>query len=210
MEAGLMLLCDIGNTSYHFYDGRADYREPAETFEPESLKERVYYVCVNPQVKARLDPLANWVDLAGYVDRGNYYDTMGIDRIMACEAVDEGVIVDAGSAITVDVVRGGRFEGGYIVPGLGALSEAYRRVSPRLDYSFDFELHLDKMPKNSRDAVTYGAVGLLARDVRSCGLPVCLTGGDAPKLLPLFPGARHDPLLLFAGMRKIIQKARPC
>jgi type III pantothenate kinase len=212
MEAYLMLLCDIGNTSYHFYDdARASQRrEDAATYAPASEKEPVYYVNVNADVQPKLDRLENWTDLRPYIAWDRYYETMGIDRIMACEAVENGVVVDAGSAITVDVVKAGRFEGGFIVPGLSALRQSYRTISPRLDSSFNFDMQLDKMPKNTQDAVTYGALGLLAKEVRSYGLPVFLTGGDASALMPLFAQPFVEPLLLFSGMKKIIQKAGLC
>jgi len=207
-----MLLCDIGNTSYHFLDTQNgnDAKERADSFDPAGVKETVYYVNVNEAVQQRLEGLENWIDLRPFVAWEDYYTTMGIDRIMACEALQEGVVIDAGSAITVDLVRGGRFEGGFIFPGLPALRETYRSISPRLDSSFNFDLQLDKMPKNTQDAISYGALGLLAREVRSYKLPVYLTGGDALAIMPLFAQPSYDPLLLFSGMKKIIQKAGLC
>jgi type III pantothenate kinase len=207
-----MLLCDIGNTTYHFFDPDSPkaWREAAVDFDPERVSGTVHYICVNPAVQRRLETLPNWIDLRSMIVWKNYYDTMGIDRIMACEAVENGVVVDAGSAITVDVVRGGRFEGGFISPGLVAYAAAYEGISPRLSYSFNFDMQLDRMPNNSRDALTYGSIGLLAKEVLRHGLPVHLTGGDGEKILPLFPGAVYDPLLLFRGMKKIITKAQPC
>ncbi len=208
----MMLLCDIGNTSYHFYDTVTGSHEKrtAETFDPAEVSQRVCYINVNAAVQPKLVPLGNWTDLEPFVERRNYYATMGIDRIMACEAIGEGVVVDAGSAITVDIVRGGIFEGGFIYPGIAALQSLYPRISAKLDYSFNFGLQLDKMPKNTPDAISYGALGLLAREVAGYGLPVYLTGGDAKKLQPLLPEAVTAPDLLFAGMQKIIKKARPC
>jgi len=207
-----MILCDIGNTSLHFFDDASgrDYKENAARFDPASVTDPVYYINVNAALQPGLDALENWVDLRPHVAWERYYATMGIDRVMACEALDEGVVVDAGSAITVDVVKEGRFEGGFILPGLAALRKAYAEISPRLEGSFNFDMQLDKMPKNTQDAVSYGAVGLLAREVRSYHVPVYLTGGDAPALMPLFVQPLHRPLLLFAGMKKIIQKAGLC
>jgi type III pantothenate kinase len=212
VEDYLMLLCDIGNTSYHFYDEArgADGREDAVLFDPASVKTPVYYINVNAAVQSRLDALENWTDLRPYIAWEEYYETMGVDRVMACEAIEEGVVVDAGSAITVDVVKNGRFEGGFIYPGRAALQRVYREISPQLERSFNFDMQLDKMPKNTQDAVTYGALGLLAREVRSYKLPVFLTGGDASALMPLFAQPFHEPLLLFSGMKKIIQKAGLC
>lgn len=207
-----MLLCDIGNTSFHVYDTETgqDAKHDVATFAPESLHGRVYYVNVNAALETKLARLEQWIDLRSYVDWEKYYDTMGIDRVMACEAVENGVIVDAGSAITVDVVRGGRFEGGFIHPGVQSLRHSFAEISPRLSCSFNFDVRLDKMPKNTNDAITYGALGLLAKEVNGYEVPVYLTGGDAPALKPLFAAPEHVPLLLFRGMEKIIQKAGLC
>lgn len=207
-----MLLCDVGNTSYHFYDEASgtDYKEDAAAFDPSSVAGPVFYINVNAAVQPKLDALKSWVDLRQFVDWGRYYATIGIDRVMACEAINEGIIVDAGSAITVDLVKAGQFEGGFIYPGLAALRKTYREISPRLESSFNFDMQLDKMPKNTKDAISYGALGLLAKEVRSYELPVYLTGGDASALMPLFAAPVHEPLLLFSGMKKIIQKAGLC
>jgi len=102
-----MLLCDVGNTSFHFDDDSNNYKESTTSFNPKSITKKVYYICVNPDVSKVLDGLDNWIDLASFIDMNNYYETMGIDRIVACEAVQNAVIVDAGSAITVDVVKDG-------------------------------------------------------------------------------------------------------
>ena len=212
LEESIMLLCDIGNTSFHFYDtetGR-EMKKAAETFDPAEITQRICYINVNAEVQPKLDALGNWTDLQPFVERQKYYATMGIDRIMACEAIDEGVVVDAGSAITVDIVRDGVFEGGFIYPGVTALQSLYPAISSKLDYSFNFGVQLDKMPKNTPDAISYGALGLLAREVAGYALPVYLTGGDAQTLRPLFSEAAVAKYLLFSGMQKIIEKAQLC
>jgi len=205
-----MLLCDIGNTSYHFYDGTKDYREDVESYDPLTCKKRVFYINVNARLQERLETLENWIDLALHVRWEKYYETMGIDRVMACEAVEDALIIDAGSAITVDIVKESRHQGGYITPGLSIMSETYARLSSRLEYSFNFDLDLDKMPKNSRDAITYGFLGTLRAEVMRHEIPIILTGGDAQKLQTIFPEARLEPLLLFRGMQRLIQKGGLC
>ena len=201
-----LILCDIGNTSYHFLKGDRESKSAVLEFQPESLKEDVYYISVNPHVDVQLARLSNWHDLRPLVDGDNYYETMGIDRIMACEAIEEGLIIDAGSAITVDLVRDGRFEGGFIYPGLDAMQESYRNISPRLDYSLNFELDLDKMPKNSRDAISYGMLRTLYSEVMRHNRQIYLTGGSAKVLSNVFKNAIVDELLLFKGMKKMMEK----
>jgi len=199
-------LCDIGNTSYHFYDGVEDRREDVLTFDPSSVKEEVYYVSVNSALTQRLSTLDQWHDLSKYVAWSSYYETMGIDRIMACEAIEEGLIIDAGSAITVDVVEAGRFMGGFIYPGIASMQKAFREISPKLDYKLSFELDLDKMPKNSQDAISYGVLATLYREVIRHNKKIYITGGDANKLAKIFPSATVDELLLFKGMKKMMEK----
>ena len=206
-----MLLCDIGNTSYHFCDGSFEYKESVKDFNPASLKQQVYYICVNHTLTQELEKLDNWINLASYINRDEYYDSMGIDRIVAAMAVDEDcVIVDAGSAITVDVIKNGVFAGGFIYPGVEAMQKTYANISKALDYSFNFELNLDRRPKNSQDAISYGYLKTLYNEVTSYNLDIILTGGDAQKFVKIFPHARVDEKLLFRGMQKIIQKANIC
>ncbi len=206
MEDSVMILCDIGNTSYHFLDANDDYKKDVKTFDPSTLKEKIYYICVNPKVKIVLESLSNWVDLAQYVDMKNYYATMGIDRIFACEAVQNGVIVDAGSAITVDVVKDGVFKGGFIYPGKRAMSETYKNISSALAYEFNYDLDLNILPKNSQDSISYGYLKTLHTEVTSHNMNIYLTGGDSLTFAKIFPDAKIDELLIFNGMLKIIKK----
>lgn len=199
-----MLLCDIGNTSYHFLKDEQDYKESVITFDPSSIKEEIFYICVNPQIKERLQGLKNWIDLSTYVDMTQYYTTMGIDRIFACEAVKNSVVVDAGSAITVDVVKDGMFEGGFIYPGVKAMGQTYKNISSALEYPFNFELDLKKLPKNSVDAISYGYLKTLYNEVVSYDIEIVLTGGDAENFLSLFPKARLDEKLIFKGMKLVV------
>lgn len=205
-----MLLCDIGNTSYHFYENDQDFKHYIKDFNSQSIEERVYYISVNADVNKLLNECSNWINLEDYIDRKNYYETMGIDRIVALQDVDNAVVVDAGSAITVDLVKKGVFEGGFIYPGIKAMQECYKNISSALDYSFNFELTLDKMAKNSRDAISYGYLKAFVDEIESKNLPIILTGGDAMEFKKLFPDAKVDSELIFKGMKKIITKAGLC
>ena len=201
-----MLLCDIGNTSYHFLNHKHDYKESVKTFNPKTIHETIYYICVNIEVKKVLDGLDNWIDLSKYIDRTKYYETMGIDRFFVCQAISDGVIVDAGSAITVDLVVNSSFEGGFIYPGIDAMRETYKSISPVLEYLFNYKVDLSKMPKNSRDAISYGYLKTLHGEVMSHEKKIFLTGGNAQELLSIFPDARLNPHLIFDGMKKIIKE----
>lgn len=205
-----MILCDIGNTSYHFLQNQNSYREDAKSFNPEEVKEKVYFICVNAEIKKRLLLLENWIDLAPFIDMNSYYATMGIDRIFAVEAIENGIIIDAGSAITVDLVKDSAFMGGFIYPGIKAMQNAYTNISPALAYSFNFDVELDIMPKNSQDAISYGFVKTLYAEVISYNMPIFLTGGDALAFKKVFKDAKVDEELIFGAMKKIIKKAKLC
>ena len=201
-----MLLCDIGNTSYHFLDDDKTYKKDVEYFRASSIKEKVYYICVNEALHRSLQSLPNWIDLSKYINKNKYYLTMGIDRIFAVEAVQNGIIIDAGSAITVDIVKDSSFKGGFIYPGREAMQKTYENISPALAYSFNFECDLDIMPKNSQDAISYGYLKTFYCEVMSHQLPIILTGGDASEFKKIFADAKVDSALIFNSMKKIIKE----
>ena len=206
----MMLLCDIGNTSLHFFDGVHDYKEDVNTFDIRSIKENVYYINVNPHLHVKLNETDNWIDLKLHVNYAEYYKTMGIDRIMVCEAVHDGIIIDAGSAITVDIMQQGSYQGGFIYPGVDSMHSSYTNISSRLDYPFNFELDLDKMPKNSQDAISYGFLRLLYGEVMRHNKPIILTGGSAVELEHVFKEAQIDTMLIFKGMNTVISRIKKC
>jgi len=205
-----MILCDIGNTSVDlFIDGNRT-KLSVENFDPVTLQDDVYYVSVNTSLNEHLREHTNWHDLRELIDWDKYYPTMGIDRIMVCEAVEDGVIVDAGSAITVDVMSDGLYQGGFISLGLRSAQEAYARLSPALEMSFNFEVDLTIMAKNTPDALTVGFLGPLIEKIGKIRKPLYLTGGDALVLSPFFYGSTVDEDLIFKGMKKLIEKGVKC
>ena len=205
-----MLLCDIGNTSYHFLNDGDSYKKDVKNFEAANITDKIYYISVNENVSKKLENLDNWINVANFVDKSKYYETMGIDRVCAVEAIKNAVVIDAGSAITIDVVREGLFMGGFIYPGVKAMGETYANISSALEYSFNFDLDLDIMPKNSQDAISYGFLKTLYSEVVSYDLPIILTGGDAQVLQKIFRNAELDEKLIFDGMKYIIKKADKC
>jgi len=206
-----MIYCDIGNTTVDLYrDGKRE-KYPVIGFDPIQLgNEEVTYISVNRNFNEQIKAYDNWQDAGGLVDYAKYYPTMGIDRIMVCEAIEEGIIVDAGSAITVDIMKGGKYQGGYISLGLRAAHEAYARLSGALDVSWNFEVDLAKMAKNTPDAVTIGFLAPLIMQIRTLGGPLYLTGGDAGIISRFFPEAVIDNDLIFKGMNKLTQKGLKC
>ncbi|MFA5214651.1 type III pantothenate kinase [Sulfuricurvum sp.] len=205
-----MILCDIGNTSVDLFRDGQRIKLSLDEFDPGSIDVDIYYVSVNAFFNERIQNHPNWHDLRELIDWDKYYPTMGIDRIMVCEAVETGVIVDAGSAITVDVMGGGIYQGGFIALGLRTAQEAYGRLSPALNMSFNFEVDLAKMAKNTPDALTVGFLAPLIFKIESLGKPIYVTGGDAVLLSRFFSEAVVDEDLIFKGMIKLIEKGVKC
>lgn len=205
-----MILCDIGNTSVDLFRDGKRTKLSAEDFDPSTLHDTVYFVSVNTAFNERIGEFANWHDLRELIEWDRYYPTMGIDRIMVCEAIEDGVIVDAGSAITVDVMHNGLYQGGFIALGLRAAEEAYGRLSPALDVLFNFEVDLAKMAKNTPDALSVGFLAPLVSKIESLGKPLYLCGGDASRLSRFLEGAIVDEELIFKGMKKLIEKGVKC
>ena len=208
MEDREMILCDIGNTSLHFLDDeKGEFKESVLAFNPKTFQEKVYYISVNKALSKELKDLENWIDLEPFIERDGYYDTMGIDRIFALQTTQNGVIVDAGSAVTVDVVRDGVYEGGFIYPGKNAMQSCYSGISPALEYPFHFEFNQKKLAKNSQDAISYGYLKLLASEVSSYALPITLTGGDAEEFAKLFrKNLTIKKRVIFEGMQKVVKQ----
>ena len=146
---------------------------------------------------------------------------VGIDRLLAAVAANTlrqgdrpAVIVDLGSAITIDLVsHAGAFRGGAILPGIGmgarALAE-FTDLLPHVDTA-----GLDRPPEplgtSTTTAITsglyWGATGaireLLARLGEQEEEPpeVFLTGGAAPEMAKhIGPQVRYEPHLVLAGI----------
>jgi len=199
-----VLLCDIGNTTYTFYDGKRLQKYPTSSFSPETIKEDVYFISVNHPLLEVLSKLPNWHNLEERISKESFYETMGIDRVVCCAATKHGVIVDAGSAITVDVMKDGVFQGGFIYPGIQAFATCYGTISLALQTSLELDTSLEKLPKNTQGALNYGFLAPLHKEITSYDLPVIFTGGDAKRLATFFQNATVDELLIFKGMQKFL------
>lgn len=209
-EGYVMILCDIGNTSVDWYKDGLLFKESVSEFDPDKYMEDIYYICVNSSVHNVIKGRTNWYDIGNYVLWDKYYPTMGIDRIMVCEAIDNGTVIDAGSAITIDCMEDGKYSGGFITLGVRAAQDAYARLSPALAQSFNFEVDLDKMAKNTPDAITIGFLAPLVHEIERLRKPIYVTGGDSSIIAPLIEGAMRDDALIFKGMEKLIKKGNTC
>lgn len=146
--------------------------------------------------------------------------TLGVDRWLALIGaaglgVGDCYIIDAGSAITLDLLRAdGTHLGGAILPGVNTSREDFARIFHTLDLS-DPAMGRVAAPANATAAaihVHYARDSLeelcmlvqrwqnyLVKDA-----PALLAGGDAPRVLrALDHPARLVPDLVFRGMRRL-------
>ena len=150
---------------------------------------------------------------------------VGIDRLAAAAAAatlrPRGagvVVVDCGTAVTVDVVDGsGAFLGGAILPGPVLQARALARGTSLLPEIESLgEAEPPAMPgRHTREAIAAGigwgirgavrevvakAVDVLGAADAARGAPVVVTGGWGRAVLPVLPGAVEMPDLVLAGI----------
>jgi type III pantothenate kinase len=146
---------------------------------------------------------------------------VGSDRLCAAAGAlgprrRNAVVIDAGSAVTVDIVRDGVFLGGAIAVGPSLALRALGRYASQLP-EIDFSRVRTPFPSRFDDtesAMTLGAgagcAGAIREAVRfleeSVGTSPAkfITGGAAPSLLPRLPRSwHHDPDLTLKGIHTI-------
>jgi type III pantothenate kinase len=155
----------------------------------------------------------------------DFPDRVGLDRLAAAVATNAirhadrpAIVIDAGSAITVDLVTAqGAFAGGVILPGFGMSAEALYGGADLLPLAMlaPNDQPPDVVGKNTEGAIRsglfWGAVGavreivarmsadLIASD-RSAPPEVFITGGDLRQLANYIEGARFIPNLVLSGI----------
>jgi type III pantothenate kinase len=146
-------------------------------------------------------------------------DHVGIDRLLDGVAANSrrspgrpAIVVDAGSAVTVDYLdESGAFTGGAIAPGMRLMAQAlhaYTALLPLIELprevpSLPGTATIPAMEAGIFWSVAGGVQALLREfTARSAQPPeVFLTGGDAPLLHTVLPGTDHWPAMTLEGIR---------
>lgn len=152
------------------------------------------------------------------VDYGSR-STLGADRVAAAVgASDSGrpvLVVDAGTAVTIDLVAGDRFRGGNISPGLKLRFRSLNAFTSRLplvDPDGELPVFGHDTVTAIRSGVVRGLIGELAEAYRAAradydDLKMILTGGDAGILQPLLEArgvhVTVDPEVVGRGLVRI-------
>lgn len=122
----------------------------------------------------------------------------GSDNALKNESFDNSnplCIVDCGSAVTIDVLRGdGEHQGGLIIPGLGMMRDSLtQKLQTVVNEKIKDSISL--LARDTRSAISGGtlytlvaAIDRITTDLRAemkASLICIITGGDAKDLLPL-------------------------
>ena len=156
--------------------------------------------------------------LAGVVNAYQDYQRLGLDRWLAIVGAFDlcggaCLIIDVGTAVTVDLVAGdGRHLGGYIAPGMALLRGQLVAHTRRIQYGAeetDLVLNNIGPGKSTAEAVERGCLIMLksyissqvirAEDHLGEDFVTYITGGDALLVADL-PSVTSVPDLIFRGL----------
>lgn len=204
-----MILCDIGNTSTKFFieDKIINYYQNDEI---PNFNDDIFYISVNKESKEKLlKSNPNAKDLTPFINFQTSYKGIGIDRIIACCFEKNSVIIDAGSAITVDIMENSKHVGGFILLGLNSFIKSYENISKVLKIEktdFEKNINLDKIPLQTKDAILYALIKSIILPIKEIckDKNIIFTGGDGEFLAQFFKNSQYKKELIFENMKRII------
>ena len=148
-------------------------------------------------------------EVAGVRNGYGQPERLGVDRWLAavaayCQLKRAVVVVDAGSALTVDVVDAdGQHLGGYIVPGRQLMYEALRSGTHGVSFgagesvSLAFGRDTDQAVHGGVNAALLGVVQVAIRQARQrlpAGFAIVITGGAGADLPGWLEAESHEAL----------------
>ncbi len=148
-------------------------------------------------------------------------ETLGLDRIAAAVGAlleaDSALVVDAGTAITLDVVAEKSFKGGNISPGVDLRFRSLHEFTSRLPLEHFNDSKLPAFGNSTSTAIQAGVINGVVGEIISAydkvrelyhDARLLLTGGDAPNLSRLILERGIDaetyPSLVGRGLEEIL------
>ncbi|EWH04778.1 pantothenate kinase [Pseudoalteromonas lipolytica SCSIO 04301] len=222
----MRLLVDVGNTAIKavlFDNGR--YQACELDAIPWSHVTDMVYACVGST--ERLMPLLAQAqqhaipyfeakvtaELATLTCAYKQYQNLGIDRWLTVIAAyteypeKDCVIVDAGTATTIDVLnKEGQHLGGWIVPGLDLMTRSLTQNTQRVfddehtPFATDLGCNTPNGLKNGALVATMGAIEQAIQHVDQQNCCLLFAGGYGKLLADLFSGSQFDSVLVFKGL----------
>lgn len=202
-----MLLADIGNTRMHIYNGKEVIHLSHKDAMEQYANEKLHYITVKHQLKEQLRGLEKWTNISNEMVLKNSYRTMGIDRKALCLSHENGIFVSAGSAITVDVVEEGVYQGGFLLPGLRAYLKAYASISPALETQLNSNISLEALPQTTKDGISFGIIASIKMliEKHQGTKTLYISGGDGKLMASFFENAVFDETLIFQGIKNALK-----
>ena len=150
---------------------------------------------------------------------------VGADRVAAAEAAYRlyggGIVVDFGTATTVEVISGeGAYLGGVILPGVDAAAESLTQAAaslPVFSPQRPASLETGGTEAALQSGLYFGTAGAVERIVRGVrkkfglpqSLPVVITGGRGEEFEPIIDEVIElEPDLVLKGLNFIVENAR--
>jgi type III pantothenate kinase len=212
-----MTLCDIGNTTFAFCQDGKKFKKDIDTKYKKlpKISGKIYFISVNKKAsKIFQKRYKKAINLQKFVKFDTKYKGLGTDRQVACKFIKNGIVVDCGSAITVDIIKNNKHKGGFILSGIKNLISFYPKISPKLDFDFNKNIDLNKMPKNTNDAISYAILSSIVLPIKKSQkkyrLKIFFTGEDSKYILRYFKNYKYKKNLIFENMKKIIKKEKVC
>jgi len=206
-----LILYDVGNTNIHRYEKGSIRRISPEEFKTHEFPhETFYYISVNKALDERFVLSRFALNLEPFFNLDTVYEGLGVDRIAACKGARDGIVVDAGSAITIDIMSNSIHLGGYILPGFASYTRAFASISPALDMVINPNTQIDSFPQTTKDAMSQGVIKPILVFLESIqhGKRIYFTGGDGMFLSKFFKSSIHDNSLIFKGMLQTIKEQK--
>jgi len=209
-----MLLADIGNTHIHIYDTSKDIVTHLPHQEGINLyrDEKIFYISVNISLEDKIKSLTNWINISLKISLDGAYNGMGVDRRALCLSHRDGVFIDAGSAITVDIMENGLYQGGFILAGLKSILKSYQDISPILNIDINYDISVDRLPLTTKDGISYGIIAPIKTIIEKHQKDrrLYFTGGDGEYLSSFFKNGLFDERLVFKGMLTQLKVKKLC
>lgn len=207
----MITLIDIGNTTYHILDDNKDFKIKIEDKLP-TLDNQIYFISVNEEAtKKLLNKYVDAIDIGSWfkVDT-NYSSTLGIDRVAVCSYIKDGIIVDCGSAITVDIMKNNKHLGGFIMPNISRLKSIYPAISKKLEFNFEKQIDLDKIPLDTNSAINYSILNMIILPIKNIqiqyDMDIIFTGENSTLIMEHFKNSSFQKSLIFDAMKRVIRE----
>jgi type III pantothenate kinase len=214
-----MILCDIGNSTFHFLVNEKEYKisvnEKLEQLD--FLKNNmsdVYFISVNEKgTKEFKDKFPHGVNLAENLKfNTKYSNNLGVDRVVACKFINDGIVVDFGSAITVDVIENKQHLGGFIMTGFDKLKNSYEEISPKLSFDFNRNLNIEELPLNTNNAISFSIIKMVTAPIielqEKYNKKLIITGESSRYFHQYFTNFIYEDRLIFNSMKQIIKEQK--